>query len=111
MLCSNSGDASVSARTLAESDEPDMPTERFGRIALPSVLALLVASFPTAGCGGLTQSSTINPQTVTGSTFVVGTDAPVESVTSFAVQVQNITASDGTNTVSLLSGSPTVDFA
>jgi hypothetical protein len=35
----------------------------------------------------------------------------VESVTSFAVQLQNVTASDGTNTVSLISGSPTVDFA
>ena len=56
-------------------------------------------------------STTVNTQTATGSTFVVGTDAPVQSVTSFAVQVQNITASDGTNTVSLLSGSPTVDFA
>jgi Domain of unknown function (DUF4382) len=89
-----------------------MSTERFGRSALPSVLALLAASLLAAGCGGLSQSSTtVSPQAVTGSTFVVGTDAPVESVTSFAVQVQNITASDGTNTVSLISGSPTVDFA
>ena len=48
----------------------------------------------------------------TGSSFVVGTDAPMASVTSFSVQVQSIAATDASgNTVQLLSGSPTVDFA
>ena len=43
---------------------------------------------------------------------MVGTDAPLSSVTSFAVQVQSINAIDaGGKSVSLLSGSPTVDFA
>ncbi|HUX44926.1 MAG TPA: DUF4382 domain-containing protein [Terracidiphilus sp.] len=47
-----------------------------------------------------------------GSSFVVGTDAPLASVTSFAVQVQSIAAVDSNNnSVQLLSGSPTVDFA
>jgi hypothetical protein len=81
--------------------------------AFPSVLVLMVASLMATGCGGdgSQSSTTVNPQVATGSTFIVGTDAPMESVTSFSVQVQNITASDGTNTVSLISGSPTVDFA
>ncbi len=65
-----------------------------------------------AGCSNGSQSSTATQQTVTGSSFIVGTDAPVASVTSFSVQVQDITATDANgNTVSLLSGSPTVDFA
>jgi hypothetical protein len=85
--------------------------EKF-RSAFPVVSALAVVSLLTAGCGGISPTSTtINSQAITGPAFVVGTDAPVESVTSFMVQVQSITASDGTNTVSLLSGSPTVDFA
>src|SRR5579871_2692335 len=64
-----------------------------------------------AGCGS-GSTSTTNQQAVTGSSFIVGTDAPVAGVTSFSVQVKDITATDGNgNTVSLLSGSPTVDFA
>lgn len=44
--------------------------------------------------------------------FVIGTDAPMAAVTSFAVQVEGIEAVDtGGNKVPLLSGSPTVDFA
>lgn len=43
---------------------------------------------------------------------MVGTDAPMASVTSFSVVVQGISATDANgNTVQLLSGSPTVDFA
>jgi hypothetical protein len=43
---------------------------------------------------------------------VVGTDAPMASVTSFTVQVQGVSATDASNnTVQLLSGTPTVDFA
>jgi hypothetical protein len=99
-------------RTSTESGERNMSSKRLEKSILPLVLALAVVSLLVAGCGGLSQSSpTVNPLAVTGSTFIVGTDAPVASVTSFTVQVQNITASDGTNTVSLLSGSPTVDFA
>ncbi len=57
-------------------------------------------------------NSSASSDAVTGSSFVVGTDAPMASVTSFSVQVQSITATDGNgNTVQLLSGSPTVDFA
>jgi len=89
-----------------------MPSERPGKSLLPVLLASAVSAFLMTGCGGVTVSSTTpSTQTATGSTFVVGTDAPVQSVTSFSVQVSDISASDGMNKVSLLSGSPTVDFA
>jgi hypothetical protein len=56
--------------------------------------------------------TTTNANTVTGPAFVVGTDAPMAAVTSFSVQIQSIKATDSTgNSVSLLSGTPTVDFA
>jgi hypothetical protein len=49
----------------------------------------------------------------TGSTFVVGTDAPMASVISFSVGVSNVylNPSGGGTPVSMISGSPTVDFA
>lgn len=76
-------------------------------------LALTVLCLLLAACSnGSTSSTTTTTPTVTGASFIVGTDAPVASVTSFSVQVENITATDANNnTVSLLSGSPTVDFA
>jgi len=76
-------------------------------------LAVTVLCLLLAACSnGSTSSTTTTTPTVTGASFIVGTDAPVASVTSFSVQVENITATDANNnTVSLLSGSPTVDFA
>jgi hypothetical protein len=48
----------------------------------------------------------------TGPSFVVGTDAPMASVLSFAVQLESIDAIDSNgNSVPLVSGTPTVDFA
>lgn len=48
----------------------------------------------------------------TGPSFIIGTDAPLSSVTSFLVQVQSISATDSNNnTVQLLSSPATVDFA
>jgi Domain of unknown function (DUF4382)/Domain of unknown function (DUF5666) len=48
----------------------------------------------------------------TGPAFVVGTDAPVASVTSFSVQIMSIDAINSSGTsVPLMSGTPTVDFA
>lgn len=80
---------------------------------LPSLLGLTITSFLVAGCGSsLTSSTNNNSQAATGSSFVIGTDAPMASVISFNVQVMNISATDQNgNTVQLLSGSPTVDFA
>ncbi len=55
---------------------------------------------------------TSTPNAVTAPAFIIGTDAPLPSVTSFSVQVQSIDAITSTGTsVPLLSGSPTVDFA
>jgi len=75
---------------------------------LPVVAPLVV------GCSGsnFLPTTTTNPNAVTGPAFVVGTDAPLASVTSFAVQVQSINAIDASgNSVPLLNGTPTVDFA
>ena len=90
-----------------------MPFEKPVRSVLSSLAGLTVATLILAGCSVVSKiASTIDPKTVNGSSFVVATDAPVTSVTSFAVQVMSITASDGNGkSVSLLSGSPTVDFA
>lgn len=84
-----------------------------------TVLMLGVASLAAlvmSGCGTSASSTTTaaaaTPQMQTSPAFVIGTDAPLPSVTSFAVQLQSIdamTASGGS--VPLLSGSPTVDFA
>src|SRR5271156_2155005 len=68
----------------------------------------------SAGSGnnssGSSNSGTTSQQT--GSVYVLGTDAPLPSVVSFSVSLQNITLSDGTSTpVSVLNGAQTVDFA
>lgn len=48
----------------------------------------------------------------TGSAFVIGTDAPVASVVSFSTVIQSIDAIDASGkSVSLISGTPTIDFA
>ena len=56
-----------------------------------------------------------NSTSPTGASFVIGTDAPMASVTSFSVQIsgmQAFTSTDCSGTgVSLISGTPTVDFA
>jgi hypothetical protein len=88
-----------------------------GRIFLPSLLAMTVGSLLVVGCSGVTtNSSTSNDSaTSTGASFVVGTDAPMASVTSFSVVVSSVeafTTNDCSGTgVSLVSGTPTVDFA
>jgi Domain of unknown function (DUF4382) len=67
-----------------------------------------------AGCSTGTGSSPTpitNPEQ-SGSVYVLGTDAPLPSVVSFAVSIQSITLSDGSATpVSILNGAQTVDFA
>ena len=78
-----------------------------------STLSLPAAVLLVAGCSGTQATQTTSSQSaVTAPAFVVGTDAPMASVTSFSVQVNSITATDASNnSVSLLSGQPTVDFA
>jgi hypothetical protein len=78
-------------------------------------LALLLLSGGTLaaiGCtnGMVTSGSTSGAET--GPAFVVGTDAPSASVTSFSVQIMSIDAINSTGaSVPLMSGQPTVDFA
>ena len=79
-----------------------------------SLLTILVLGCIAVLCVGCatTATTTSTPQAVTAPAFIIGTDAPLPSVTSFSVEIQSINAiaTDGTS-VPLLSGSPTVDFA
>jgi Domain of unknown function (DUF4382) len=84
------------------------------RRTLTAFLSLLFAAIFVIGCSGTntTTTTTTNPNVTYGPSFVVGTDAPLPSVTSFSVQVNAVNAIDASgNSVSLLSGTPTVDFA
>jgi hypothetical protein len=82
--------------------------EKLFRLALiPLAAAVLVAT----GCSGST-SITGTQSGETGPAFVVGTDAPLASVVSFQVTLNQVqlTGTSG-STVSLVSGTPMVDFA
>src|ERR1700722_14805341 len=83
------------------------------RKVLIALSSLPLATILAVGCSGTNATSTAtNPNAVTGAAFVVGTDAPLPSVTSFSVQVQSVNAIDPSgNSVSLLSGAHTVYFA
>lgn len=88
------------------------PNTMHGRPFLLPLLTLATAALLVSGCSGGSMSATSNSSGPTGASFVVGTDAPMASVTSFSAQVQSIAATDASgNTVQLLSGAPTVDFA
>ena len=74
------------------------------------LLSLAVASLLAVGCGSGSSGTTATGPT--GSSFVVGTDAPMSNVTSFAVVIDSVDAIDASGkSVSLVSGTPTVDFA
>jgi len=79
--------------------------------SLLTVLSLTIIAILCVGCS-TTTATPANPQTQTAPAFIIGTDAPLPSVTSFSVQLMSIdaTTADGTS-VPLLSGTPTVDFA
>jgi uncharacterized protein DUF4382 len=63
-----------------------------------------------SGCGGGSSMPAVQAQS--GSVFVTGTDAPLPSVVSFQVDITGMTVTDTSgNTVSVLSGTQTVDFA
>ena len=76
------------------------------------LLSLAAASLLAVGCGGAMDSTNAVTSSVTGPAFVVGTDAPLASVTSFSVQLVSVNAIDASGkSTSLVSGTPTVDFA
>lgn len=91
-----------------------MSDQAYSRKSLLGFAAMPLAAVLFAGCGAgtVTTSTPLSPNAVTGSAFVVGTDAPAAGVISFAVQVQSVNAVDASgNSISLVSGTPTVDFA
>ncbi|HKW32362.1 MAG TPA: DUF4382 domain-containing protein [Candidatus Acidoferrum sp.] len=74
-----------------------------------SLLAFILLAF-LEGCGGGMNHPAPQPQS--GTVFVSGTDAPLESVVSFQVDVTGLSVTDANNnSQSVLSGTQTVDFA
>jgi hypothetical protein len=74
--------------------------------------SLALGAFLVAGCGNSSGSGSDPSGPNTGEAFVIGTDAPVSSVASFAATIQSIDAIDANNnSVDLISGTPTIDFA
>jgi hypothetical protein len=83
-----------------------MSSRTHGRFFPILFIALTAASLLLSSCSSNSSSNS------TGPAFVVGTDAPMASVASFSVQIQSVELTDSTgNTASLISGTPTVDFA
>jgi hypothetical protein len=78
-----------------------------------AIFSLAAAALVAAGCGsGSLVSTTQSTSGATGSAFVVGTDAPLASVVSFATTVTvTATPSGGGTAVPITSGAQTVDFA
>ena len=91
-----------------------MSHQKYGFRSLIAFLSMPLAAMLVAGCSGANTASTTTTtaSTVTGNAFVIGTDAPVAGIVSFAAQIQSVNAIDSNgNSVSLVSGTPTVDFA
>ncbi|HTV15810.1 MAG TPA: DUF4382 domain-containing protein [Acidobacteriaceae bacterium] len=79
-----------------------------------AVLSLSAASLLLlmAGCGTQSGSGPGGGSAQAGTAFVVATDAPVASVVSFTATIQSVDAIDANgDSVSLVSGNPTIDFA
>lgn len=92
-----------------------MSHQGYGFRSVVAFASMPLAVMLIAGCSGsntASTTSTTSPNAVTGKAFVIGTDAPVAGIVSFAVQIQSVNAIDSNgNSVSLVSGTPTVDFA
>lgn len=77
-----------------------------------SAVPLALSALLLAGCGNTMNSSSSQENPNTGSAFVIGTDAPLASVVSFNATISSMQAIDANgNSVSLVSGTPSVDFA
>ena len=74
-----------------------------------TLLPFLLIAF-AAGCGGGMSNPALQPQS--GTVFLTGTDAPLQSVVSFQVDITGLSVTDANNnSQSVLSGTQTVDFA
>lgn len=85
---------------------------RFKNPAQAVVLgSLSLAALFAVGCSSMTGSPSAAGGAM-GQAFVIGTDAPAASVVSFTATLESVDAIDSNgNSVSLISGTPTVDFA
>jgi hypothetical protein len=90
-----------------------MMKHTYGLRVFPAILVTALVAGCSSGSGSAPSNGSSNSTPAqTGSVYVLGTDAPLPSVVSFAVSVQSITLSDGSSTpVSILNGAQTVDFA
>jgi hypothetical protein len=92
-----------------------MHSKSHDKVIAFSFVSVALIALLAGGCGTTSPGTSSNPSsnsTPSGSAFVVGTDAPLAGVVSFAVQIQSVDAIDASgNQVPLLSGTPTVDFA
>jgi len=80
------------------------PKKWLGTVFLSALMAFI------GGCG-MSTTTPPNQNQTQGTVFVTGTDASLPSVTSFLVDITGLSVSDGTNSVSVLNGTQTVDFA
>jgi hypothetical protein len=86
---------------------------RFKNPAQVIVLGVLsLGALLAAGCSSVSGSLSANPSAQTGQAFIIGTDAPAASVVSFTATLESVDAIDSNgNSVPLISGTPSVDFA
>jgi hypothetical protein len=76
-----------------------------------SICVLALISLVWTGCGGGSQTSSINSNASSKSqVFVTGEDAPVSSVVAFNITINSITLNSGSTTVAVLSTPTAVDF-
>jgi Domain of unknown function (DUF4382) len=78
-----------------------------------ALLSLSAAAFVAAGCGSgsINTGTTTGSSTPTGAAFVVGTDAPLAGVVSFATSVTVTATPTGGGTPVTLTSGQNVDFA
>lgn len=74
-------------------------------------LFLLVAALALNNCGGGNTVEQPLGQTATGTVAVMGTDAPLPNILAFRVTLTGLTLSDGTNTVSVITGPQEIEFS
>ena len=95
-----------------------MSPQTHGKLLRLALIPLATAALVVAGCtSGTTTTTGTQSNAVTGSTFVIGTDAPAAyaSVVSFQTQVESVelipAPGSGGTPQSMISGTPTVDWA
>ncbi len=76
-----------------------------------TITAILVLAGALAGCGGNMATPPSSPAAKSGNVAIFGTDVPLGSVLAFQVTVTGMSASDGTNTVPIFSGSEPIEFS